>query len=156
MKNWLRLLISISLPLLTGFTGSLFTKTGPGTWYQQISKPAWNPPGWIFGPVWTTLYILMGIAFYLVWTSRASENVKRKAMILWVAQLVLNFTWSFLFFDQHLIGAALIDIVLLWILILLCIFAFARVSKLAAWLLVPYICWVSFAALLNGEIWRIN
>lgn len=156
MKNGLKLLISLALPLMVGFSGSLWTMTGPGTWFEQVRKPEWNPPGWLFAPVWTTLYILMGIALFLVWKSSSSMGRKKTAMILWGIQLLLNFAWSFIFFNQHLIGLALADIIVLWFFILLTIFAFARISKPAAWLLVPYICWVSFATLLNYTIWVLN
>ena len=156
MKNWIKLLISIALPLLVGFSGSQFTDTGQGTWYASIDKPDWNPPGWVFGPVWTSLYILMGIAFYLIWKSDTPRRQKNAAMILWVVQLVLNFLWSFIFFEQHELGLAVIEIILLWLAILATIFAFARISRLAAWLLVPYISWVSFASILTWTIWELN
>ncbi len=156
MKNWVKLVIAIALPQIAGGTAALFTVTGVGTWFQQIEKPAWNPPSWVFAPVWTTLYLLMGIAFYLVWKSTAPAAQKKMAMALWTVQLVLNFFWSFLFFNQHLIGWAMVDIVCLGVLILLTIFAFARIDKLAAWLLVPYISWVSFAGILNYAIWQLN
>ncbi|HEX2607508.1 MAG TPA: TspO/MBR family protein [Flavisolibacter sp.] len=156
MKNWVKLVISLALPQLVGGTAALFTVTGVGSWYRQIERPSWNPPGWVFGPVWTTLYVMMGIAFYLIWKSQAPDALKRRAMGLWIAQLIFNFLWSFLFFGQHLIGAAFAEIIILWLLILLTIFAFARISKTAAWLLVPYISWVSFAAILTYTILRLN
>ncbi len=156
MKTWLKLIISIGIPLLVGFAGSLFTVTGEGSWYQQINKPEWNPPGSVFGPVWTTLYVLMGIAFFLVWKSEVSKVVKTKAMVLWSVQLLANFLWSYIFFQRHEIGLAFAEILVLWVLILLTIFAFAEISKLAAWLLVPYIAWVSFASILTYTIWKMN
>ncbi|MBA2745159.1 MAG: tryptophan-rich sensory protein [Flavisolibacter sp.] len=156
MKNWIRLIIAIGLPLLVGAAGSYFTVTGEGSWYQQINKPDWNPPGKIFGPVWTMLYILMGIAFYLVWKSDVAQTVKAKAMTLWGIQLVANFLWSYLFFERQEIGLAFAEILLLWVLILLTIFAFAKLNKLAAWLMVPYISWVSFASILTYTIWKMN
>jgi translocator protein len=154
MKNWLKLIISLIIPQLVAAGGAFFTITGVGSWYREINKPEWNPPSWVFGPVWTTLYLMMGFAFYLVWKSNAPQ--KRPAIILWIAQLVANFFWSFIFFGQHQIGIAFGEIVLLWVLILLTIFAFARINKLAAWLLVPYISWVSFAGILNFTIWQMN
>ena len=156
MNNVIKLIISIAIPLLVGFGGSYFTVTGPGSWYTTIEKPEWNPPGWVFAPVWTTLYILMGIALFLVWKDKTHDPRKRAAIIFFCFQLLLNFAWSFIFFDQHLIGLALADIVLLWLAILITIFLFAKISRLAAWLLVPYICWVSFAGLLNFTIWTLN
>ena len=156
MKNWVKLLIALAVPQIAGLSGVLFTDTGESSWYQQIQKPSWNPPGYIFGPVWTTLYVLMGIAFYLVWKSNAPEKVKRPAMTLWVVQLVLNFLWTLIFFGAHQLGWALVEIIVLWIAILLTIFAFARISKTAAWLMVPYIAWVSFASILTATIWHLN
>lgn len=155
MNKAIKIIVSIALPVAVGAISSLFTVTGEGSWYQTIQKPSWNPPGWIFGPVWTTLYILMGIAFYLVWSTPESK-ARRSAMLLFGLQLLFNFFWSFIFFDQQLIGLALAEIAGLWVFILLSIFAFARVSKTAAWLLVPYISWVSFAAMLNYTIWKLN
>lgn len=156
MKNWIKLIISLALPQIAGLTGALFTETGEGSWYRTIEKPEWNPPGWVFGPVWTTLYILMGIAFYLIWKSETPWLRKRPAMILWIIQLVFNFLWTIIFFNLHQIGWALAEIIVLWVLILAAIFAFACINKVAAWLLVPYISWVSFATLLTGTIWMLN
>lgn len=156
MKNWLKLVISLALPQVAGLTGALFTETGEGSWYRTIQRPEWNPPGWVFGPVWTALYILMGIAFYIVWKSSADEKIKRPAMVFWVLQLVFNLCWTLIFFYAHEIGYAFAEIVVLWLLILITIFLFARISKLAAWLLVPYISWVSFAAMLTYTIWQLN
>ena len=156
MKNWAKAVISLAIPQVVGITAALFTETGESSWFQSLAKPAWNPPGWLFGPVWTTLYILMGIALYLVWKSDAPTRLKRPAITFWAIQMGLNFLWSFLFFDMHLMDIAFYEIVTLWLVILLTIFAFARISKLAAWLLVPYISWVSFAALLNYTIWQMN
>ncbi|MBN8673448.1 MAG: tryptophan-rich sensory protein [Chitinophagales bacterium] len=156
MNNTLKLIIAFAIPLLIGSTSAFFTVTGVGSWYQTINKPSWNPPDYIFGPVWTTLYVLMGISLFLVWKSGTDVGTKRKAIVLFAIQLVLNFFWSFIFFDQHLVGAAFAEIVVMWLLIVLTIFAFARISKLAAWLLVPYISWVSFAAFLNYTIWQLN
>lgn len=156
MGNMYKLVISILLPVATGAVSGLFTVTGTGSWYQAISKPSWNPPGWIFGPVWTTLYVMMGIALYLVWKAETPAGAKKKAMILFAIQLFLNFLWSFIFFNQQEIGWALAEIILLWIFILFTIFAFGRINKTAAWLLVPYISWVSFAGILTYSIWKLN
>jgi tryptophan-rich sensory protein len=156
MSNGLKLAISIAIPLIIGFTSGFFSATGVGTWYQTIIKPSWNPPNWIFGPVWTALYILMGVALYLVWKQPDSQAQKTTAIIFFGVQLMLNFFWSFIFFKQHAIGGALIEIVVLWVFILITIFSFASINKLAAWLLVPYISWVSFAGILNYTIWQLN
>lgn len=156
MKPWIKLLISIVIPVGVGALSGWFTASGVNGWYRTIAKPSWNPPDAVFAPVWTTLYILMGIALYLVWRRDAPAKAKRRAVIFWVGQLVLNVIWSFLFFSKHDIGFALIEILLLWLVILVTIFLFARISKAAAWLLVPYISWVSFAAILNYAIWQLN
>lgn len=146
----------MALPQLAGLTGAAFTVTGEGSWYQTLQKPSWNPPGWLFAPVWTTLYILMGIAFYIVWKSSADKKLKRPAIIAWIVQLFFNLLWTIVFFYAHQLGYAFAEIVLLWLLILVTIFLFARISKAAAWLLVPYISWVSFAAILTYTIWDLN
>jgi benzodiazapine receptor len=156
MKPWIRLLMSIAVPVGVGVLAGLFTQTGVDGWYRTIKKPGWNPPDAIFAPVWTTLYILMGIALYLIWRSDAPVQQKRPAILFWIVQLVLNALWSFLFFNRHQIDLALAEILFLWLAILITIFLFARIRKLAAWLLVPYISWVSFAAILTYTIWRLN
>lgn len=142
--------------MITGGISGFFTVTGVESWYQYINKPSWNPPNWVFGPVWTTLYIMMGIGLFLVWKADASRDLKKIAMVLFGAQLLLNFFWSFIFFKLEQPGWAFAEIVVMWLFILMTIFAFAQVSKPAAWLLVPYISWVSFAAILNYTIWRMN
>jgi tryptophan-rich sensory protein len=154
MRNWIKLVISIAVPQVVALSGAFFTITGTGSWYQNIAKPSWNPPNWVFGPVWTLLYLLMGIALFIIWKSENRD--KRTAIIFWVIQLALNFLWTILFFNQHQILGAFIEMILLWIMILMTIIYFARISKLAAWLMVPYIAWVSFAALLNYAIWQLN
>lgn len=156
MNNAVKLIISIVIPVAVGATAGFFTATGVDSWYQTINKPSWNPPSWIFAPVWTTLYVMMGIALYLVWKSDSSDNLKKTAISLFAVQLILNFFWSFIFFNQQQPGWALVEIIAMWVFILLTIFAFAQVSKPAAWLLVPYISWVSFATILNYTIWELN
>lgn len=156
MHNWVKLLISLIVPQLVAASGAYFTVAGVGSWYQQIRRPLWNPPNWVFGPVWTILYLMMGVSFYLVWKSSATAKVKRAATIFWILQLILNFLWFFLFFGQHEIAWAAVEIFVLWLAVIATIFSFSRVSKTAAWLLVPYLSWVSFAALLAFTIWRLN
>ncbi|MBK6936983.1 MAG: tryptophan-rich sensory protein [Chitinophagaceae bacterium] len=156
MNNTLKMIIAVAIPVIVGGLSGFFTVTGADSWYQTINKPSWNPPGWIFGPVWTTLYILMGIALFIVWKTDATGSVKKYAVLLFAAQMLLNFFWSFIFFSQQQPGWAFAEIVMLWILIFLTIFAFARINNTAAWLLVPYISWVSFAAILNYTIWQLN
>jgi len=156
MSNFLKLIIAICIPLAVGFTSGFFTISGVGSWYQTIQKPSWNPPNWIFGPVWTTLYILMGVSLFLIWKSQENKDARQTAVILFSIQLILNFFWSFIFFNQHQVGLALIEIIAMWIAILFTIFAFAKINNTAAWLLVPYISWVSFATILNYTIWKLN
>jgi tryptophan-rich sensory protein len=156
MSNTIKLIISIAIPLIIGGSSGFFTTAEIPGWYQTINKPSWNPPSWIFGPVWTTLYILMGIALFLIWRSDSNPEFKRTAIMLFAIQLVLNFFWSFIFFKQHQIGLALVEIIAMWLFILLTIFSFAKINNLAAWLLVPYISWVSFASILNYTIWKLN
>ncbi|MET0394325.1 MAG: TspO/MBR family protein [Chitinophagaceae bacterium] len=155
MNNLVKAIISIAIPLGIGVLGSLFTTPEIDGWFRTLQKPSWNPPDWIFGPVWTLLYVLMGIAFFLVWKAERQTG-KSTAFCLYVIQLVLNLGWSFVFFNRHEIGWALAEIAVLWLFILLTIFSFARFHKAAAWLLVPYISWVSFAAILNYTIWQLN
>jgi tryptophan-rich sensory protein len=156
MNNTIRLVISIAIPLVIGLAGGFFTAPQIPVWYAQLHKPSWNPPGWIFGPVWTLLYILMGIALFLIWKSDSTGSLRKTAILLFEMQLLLNFCWSFIFFHQHQIGWALAEIALLWVVILCTMFAFGRISSTAAWLMLPYICWVSFAAILNASIWGLN
>jgi tryptophan-rich sensory protein len=148
-------LLSLIIPLAVGGISGYFTVSAIPGWYQTIQKPSWNPPNWVFGPVWTTLYALMGIAMYLIWTQPRSEQ-RQRALHLNAAQLILNFFWSLIFFNLHAIGWALIEIFILWVLIVRTMFAFDRVYKPAAWLLLPYIIWVTFATILNGTIWWLN
>lgn len=124
----------------------------PGDWYASLTKPEWNPPSWIFGPVWTALYLMMAIAAWLVW----KRDGWRRAIGLYFLQLALNAAWTPIFFGAHELGWALVEIVALWFAILFTMLAFLRVSKPAGWMLVPYLAWVSFAAMLNFTLWRMN
>lgn len=152
--NLPKLIISIALCLITGFLGSIFTVSAIPTWYVALNKPFFNPPNWIFAPVWTTLYILMGIALYLLWASKKKE--KGKAIKLFLIQLILNFFWSIIFFGWHNQQAALVEIFALWIFIFLTIRQSLPISKTAAYLLYPYLVWVSFASILNLFIVILN
>jgi translocator protein len=151
-----KLILSILLTLGIGALSGIATSSAIGSWYTTLIRPSFAPPNWVFGPAWTILYILMGIALYLVWVSPPKEHWKQKAYIIFGVQLTLNFLWSFIFFNLHWMGIALIEIILLWISIFLTILVFSKISKLAAWLLVPYISWVSFASLLNYYYWDLN
>lgn len=152
----MKLIISILIPVLVGVTAGLFTSTGVDGWYAVANKPSFNPPNWIFAPMWTTLYILMGIALYIVWKRPANEPHRKMALIFFSIQLALNFAWSFIFFYAQQTGWAFVEIIIMWLMILTTIITFRKISATAAWLLVPYICWVSFAALLNYSIWQLN
>jgi translocator protein len=156
MNNTVKLIIALAIPLIIGLAGGAFTSAEIPNWYAKLNKPSWQPPNWLFGPVWTTLYILMGVALFLIWKSGARQTLKQSAIILFAIQLTLNFFWSLIFFNQHQIGWALAEIIVLWIFILLTIFSFGKINKAAAWLLVPYISWVSFATILNYNIWKLN
>jgi translocator protein len=132
--------------------GGLFM---PGEWYASLKKPTWNPPNWIFGPVWTALYTIMAVAAWLVWR-RGGWAAQRRSLLLFLTQLALNATWTPLFFGLHRPGLAFAEILLLWLAIAATLAAFCFLSRAAVWLLVPYLAWVSLAAVLNLSLWRLN
>ncbi len=152
----IKLVVSLLIPLVTGAVAGIFTSSGVKGWYAVANKPSFNPPDWIFAPMWTTLYILMGIALYLVWKKPPATPGKKNALTWFAIQMVLNFCWSFIFFYARQPGWALVEIIAMWVAILLTIIFFRKISKTAAWLLVPYILWVSFASVLNFYIWHLN
>lgn len=156
MKKIIKFLVSIFLCQMAGIIGIGFTSAAIPLWYNTLNKPFFNPPAWIFGPVWTLLYIMMGIALFLVWRKETQRQKKRKALLFFGLQLVLNAIWSPLFFGLRSPALGLIIIVFLWISILLTIINFYKLSKTATGLLVPYFVWVSFAAVLNFSIWQLN
>lgn len=161
MKKIYKLAISLLVPQLAGGLGGIFTAGSVKDWYLTLEKPALNPPSWVFGPVWTTLFLLMGFALYLIWSSRAEDSADKKdiikiALTLFGIQMSLNIFWSIIFFGLHSPGGAFVEIIFLWLFILATIIAFAKISKVAAWLLAPYILWVGFAAYLNYSIWILN
>jgi tryptophan-rich sensory protein len=133
----------------------LATAGGDSAWYESLAKPSWTPPDAVFGPVWTALYAAMAVAAWRVWR-KGGWQAHGGALALFLSQLVVNFAWSFVFFGAQQIGWALADIVVLWILIALAIRRFAAVDPAAAWLLVPYLAWVTFAAVLNAAIYRLQ
>jgi len=155
MNNTLKAVLSISFCFVLGSSGGLITINEIPGWYATLQKPSFNPPNWLFGPVWTALYIMMGVAFYLVWRNPPSA-ARGKALSAFLVQFALNCAWTPVFFAMHQLGAALVVIVLMWLAIFRTIFLFAPFSKTASWLLVPYISWVSFATLLNAAIWWLN
>jgi benzodiazapine receptor len=132
------------------------TITGPGSWYATLQKPFFTPPGWAFAPVWITLFVLMGTALYLVWESGTGKRDVRAALRIFSVQFALNVIWSFLFFGLESPLLGFIDILLLWVMIVVTIWAFYRVSKSAAYLLIPYIAWVTVATALNGAVYFMN
>lgn len=160
LSNRAKLLISLALPQLAGLAGSLFTSSAISGWYVGVIKPSFSPPNWVFGPVWTLLFVLMGVALYLVWRSPAllpaARKQKRLALWLFGTQLALNTLWSIIFFGLKSPGGAFGEIIILWLAIMATTVIFAKISKPAAWLMVPYIMWVSFASFLNYTIWQLN
>lgn len=156
MSKVLKFILSLVLTLGAGAIGSLATTKAIPTWYAIINKPSFNPPNWIFAPVWTTLFILMGIAFYLVWTQTRKHKEVKFALNVFVIQLIFNILWSVIFFGLKLPGLAFLDIIILWIAILFTIIKFNKISRAASYLLIPYLIWVSFASILNFSIWQLN
>ncbi len=154
-SNIIKLVISLIITVGLGSLGGIFTISEIPNWYAGLQKPSFNPPNWLFGPVWTLLYILMGISVYLIWKQPVSTE-RNIGLMLFALQFVLNFCWSIIFFKQHQLGWALVEIIVMWIFILLTIIWFGKMSSVASWLLVPYISWVSFAAILNAAIWKLN
>jgi tryptophan-rich sensory protein len=153
MRNSIALVAFLVVVFIAASFGAIFQ---PGAWYAGLDKPSFNPPNWVFAPVWTVLYVLMAVAAWLVWRERGSVAAAAVPLAAWLVQLVLNAMWSWLFFGQHEMGLALVDITALWFAIVVTIALFWRVNHLASWLLVPYLAWVSFAMLLNAALWRLN
>lgn len=152
-QNILVLIGFLALTLGVGVFAGLLTEPNVLTWYATLAKPSFNPPNWVFAPVWTILYALMAIAGWRVWRVRDFHS---GALLFWAAQLALNFAWSFVFFGMHAIGLALIEVAILWLMVLLTMLSFFRIDRIAGWLFVPYLAWVSFAAALNGAILQLN
>src|SRR3989344_4730404 len=146
----------IALAELAGIVGAIFTTPPIPKWYAELVKPEVAPSNWICGPVWTTLFALMGIAAFLVWQKGIQRKEVKIALGIFLSQLILNTLWSVIFFGWQNPGAAFVEIIFLWLAILATIIAFAKISPQAAWLLVPYILWVSFAGYLNYTIWILN
>jgi len=158
-KPWieiLKLAISIIVCQLAGVIGSIFTTPAIPGWYAALVKPSFNPPNWVFAPVWTSLYLLMGISVFLIWRKGLDNHLVNSGLRIFIFQLILNTLWSFLFFGLRSPLLGFLEIILLWVAIVLTILSFFRVSKLAGILLLLYILWVSFAAILNFSIWRLN
>jgi tryptophan-rich sensory protein len=152
----LKLVASIILCQLAGLIGSILTTPAIPTWYESLKKPFFSPPNWVFGPVWVILYLLMGISLFVIWQRRENNLQARKGFILFFAQLILNAFWSVAFFGFKSPFLGLINIMLLWFAIFFTIQHFFKISKIAALLLLPYLLWVSFAAVLNFSLWILN
>jgi len=153
---WAGLIIFVAVCFAVAGLGSLSTNPSIDNWYAALTKPSWNPPNWVFGPVWTILYLMMAIAAWLVWRRKGSVAAAAVPLALFAVQLLLNALWSYLFFGLHRPDLAFAEIVLLWAAILATMLAFRRAVPLAGWLLLPYLLWVTFAAFLNFTIWRLN
>lgn len=156
MSNTVKFIISIVVAELAGVIGSVFTAPAIDSWYANLVKPELSPPNWVFGPVWTTLFALMGIAAFLIWRKGLNRKDVKIALGLFIGQLALNALWSIIFFGLHSPAGAFVEIIFLWLAILATIIAFYKISRLSALLLLPYVLWVSFAGYLNFSIWQIN
>jgi translocator protein len=148
--------VFIVLCQAAGIFGALFTRNSIRTWYNGLIKPAFNPPNWVFGPVWTILYTLMGISGAILWQNRNQSQNAKLALIFFFIQLALNAIWTPLFFGSHKLGLAFVEIIFMWVFILLTIIFAWKVKSVAGALLIPYLLWVSFASLLNFSLWRLN
>jgi len=156
LNNFFKLIIAIVISQMAGLIGSVFTVSAISTWYTELLKPALNPPNWLFGPVWTTLYVLMGIAAFLIWKKGCGKREVRIALGIFLIQLFLNTMWSIIFFGLHNPFWAFIEIIVLWFAIVTTIIVFYKISKPAAYLLLPYLAWVTLASYLNYSIWMLN
>jgi translocator protein len=179
MKNFIKIIVSIAICEFAGIIGSFFTTPAINNWYLGLIKPQFNPPNWLFAPVWTLLFLLMGVSLYLVWknkfqvrneikmTDKKSWNPisaklwlgswkEENSLAIFVLQLILNIMWSVIFFGLKQPGVAFFEIIALWFAILYTIVNFYRISKSASFLLIPYLLWVSFASVLNFFIWILN
>jgi tryptophan-rich sensory protein len=154
-KQWWGLAAWVFLCLLVSALGGLVTASSVNDWYTTLHKPPFNPPDWVFAPVWTALYLMMAVAAWRVWRLPGSD-LRSRGLWIFGAQLAVNLAWSFLFFGAQRIDLALLDIVLLLALIALNLRLFLQLDRPAGWLLLPYLAWVAFAALLNASLWRLN
>jgi benzodiazapine receptor len=154
-KTILGVIISVIIAQMAGAIGSVFTAPNIEAWYIFLEKPFFSPPNWLFAPAWITLYTLMGIAAFLVWQKRKEPGAK-SALWFYLAQLVFNALWSFIFFGLHNLGLAFFEILILWILIVVVAWKFYQIRRIAGIFFIPYILWVSFASVLNFAIWQLN
>lgn len=152
----IKFIVSVGICVGTGALAGFLTSDATKGWYQTITKPSIIPPGWVFPVVWNLLFFLMGVALFIVWEKGKESLCFKKATWIFGTQLFLNFMWSIIFFGYQLPGYALFEIIILWIAILYSIIYFYKINRLAGYLLVPYILWVSFASILNFLVWRLN
>lgn len=156
MKKFLKLILCIVACELAGASGAIFTSPAISGWYATIQKPPFNPPNWIFAPVWTFLFFLMGISLYLILEKNLKERIVKNALMIFIGQFILNIGWSVLFFGLKRPFESFLEIIFLWLAILMMIIQFNKIDKKAAFLMIPYLLWVSFAAFLNLSIWILN
>lgn len=157
MKTYSRILLCVAICLAVGYLSSITTQSSIKTWYPTIEKPIFNPPNWIFAPVWTMLFILMGIAAGMVWNKlETNKELVKKGLLFFTIQLLLNALWSYLFFGLNNVLLALIEIILLWLVIYETYHIFKQIDKKASYLLIPYLAWVGFATILTGSIFWLN
>ncbi len=152
----LKLIFSLVLPLIVGGGSGYSVKNETnGAWFSSLAKPSFNPPAYLFAPVWTTLYLLMGVSLFLIWNTPKTA-LRQKALIIFGIQLFFNFWWSILFFSLHTLPLSVADILLMWFLIIYMITVFKKIKPVAAYLQIPYLLWVTFATILNISIWYLN
>lgn len=156
MQKILKIVLLVVLCVTVGYLSGIVTRESILTWYVTLNKPSFNPPNWVFAPVWTSLYIMMGVAAGLVWTKGSEEQTTKKALGFFAVQLGLNALWTYLFFGLHNPLLALIEIILLWLMIFETYNLFKKIHKTAGLLMLPYLVWVSFATILNVSIWWLN
>ena len=157
MSKYLRIIYCVAICLVVGYLSSITTQSSINTWYPTLIKPIFNPPNWLFAPVWTLLFIMMGIAAGMVWNKlESNKELVKKGLLFFTVQLLLNALWSYLFFGLNNILLALIEIILLWLIIYETYLIFKQIDKRASYLLIPYLAWVGFATILTGSIFWLN
>ena len=157
MSKSLRIIYCVAICLVVGYLSSITTQSSINTWYPTLIKPSFNPPNWLFAPVWTLLFIMMGIAAGMIWNQLENQReLVKKALLFFTVQLLLNALWSYLFFGLNNVLLALIEVILLWLVIYETFHIFRKIDKKAAYLFIPYLIWVAFAAILNGSIYYLN
>ena len=157
MSKYLKIVYCVAICLAVGYLSSNVTQSSINTWYPLIKKPIFNPPNWVFAPVWTMLFIMMGIAAGMVWNKlESNKELVKKGLLFFTIQLLLNALWSYLFFGLNNILLALIEIILLWLIIYETYYIFKQIDKRAGYLLIPYLAWVGFATILTGSIYWLN